>query len=298
MLGKGLTAILRAVGETLLLRLLLFLAVTAAILAALLYTFQGRLIYLPQRYAVDLGTLPASVEVVPFNTAAGSQKAFYLVPPSGKRARLWVTFGGNAMTALDWLEWAGRHPDPNAAFLLIDYPGYGASEGQPSRRTINAASVAAFDALAARLASDPTVLATSTSLLGHSLGAAAALDLAVLRPPHGIVLTAPFTGIRELGSRLFGPWVAPLVRENFDNVARLAELTALPATATPTNPARPVVVIVHGRADEIIPFELGVRLAAGSPGVQFVAVDGHHNDLYQVAARQVREAMVTAAAPD
>ena len=47
--------------------------------------------------------------------------------------------GGNAGLALDWLETAvefmasrDRPPATQAAFLLVDYPGYGTNAGEPS----------------------------------------------------------------------------------------------------------------------------------------------------------------------
>jgi pimeloyl-ACP methyl ester carboxylesterase len=36
--------------------------------------------------------------------------------------------------------------------------------------------------------------------------------------------------------------------------------------------------VLHGRSDEVIPFEQGQRLAAAVPGAEFVALPCGHND--------------------
>jgi pimeloyl-ACP methyl ester carboxylesterase len=252
----------------------------------LLWWQQERMTYFPRRYPFDLDRVPAPIEVLRFDSA-GAQTAFY-IPPRGlprdaPPPRLWLLFGGNAMTALDWADWALRHPDAEAAFLLIDYPGYGASSGKPSQRTIASVSDAAFVALAARLAETTDALAPRTFMLGHSLGAAVALEFACRWPVAGVVLTAPFTTIGDVAASMLGPQVRPLLRDDYDNVARLAEL----------KPRGIPVTVLHGTDDEVIAFGFGERLAASAPWVRFEPIDrGRHNDLYDVAGRQVRTAML------
>jgi pimeloyl-ACP methyl ester carboxylesterase len=197
------------------------------------------------------------------------------------------------MTALDWTDWALRHPDGDAAFLLIDYPGYGASSGAPSQRRIAAASDAAFAALATRLAEPREAeatdrLARSTFVLGHSIGAAVGLEFSARWPVAGVVLTAPFTTIGDMAAKIFGPQVRWLLRDDYDNLARLAELRARGIPVT----------VLHGSEDEVIPFAFGERLARSASGVKFVVIPGgRHNDLYEVAAGEIRAAMLDASAP-
>jgi len=264
------------------LRTVLVIIGLLAFFYALLWVFQERLIYFPRRYAFAPDQLPAPLVAVRYSTEAGVQTAFYVPPPSGRRVRLWLVFGGNAMTALDWLWWVAEHPDRDAAFLLVDYPGYGFSAGRPSRQSIAEASDAAFAALAALLQVPPEQLARETSLLGHSLGAAVALEFATRHRPKALVLTAPFTRLADVAARFYGPWIRPMVRERYDNLARLAELAA----------ERPPIVILHGRDDEVIAFDFGRQLAASAPWARFVPLDRvRHNDVYDLAAREVREAM-------
>ena len=267
-------------------KLLLTVLAALVLFHGLLWLLQERLTYFPRRYPFSLDRLPPPIEVLRFDSA-GAQTAFY-IPHRGPARdaaakRVWVVFGGNAMTALDWSDWALRHPDADAAFLLIEYPGYGASSGSPSQQSIAAASDAAFAALAARLSEPTERLAQRTLVLGHSIGAGAGLDFAVRWPVAGVVLTAPFTTIGDMAAKLFGPQVRWLLRDRYDNLARLAELT----------PRGIPVTVLHGTEDEVIPFAFGERLARSAPGVAFVAIErGHHNDLFDIAAPRIRAAML------
>lgn len=269
---------------------LLTLLATLVLFYGALWLFQTRFIYFPRRYPFALDRLPPPIRALSFESD-GPQHA-YFVPARGAlrrgealRApqRLWLVFAGNAMTALDWSSWALAHPDDEAAFLLVEYPGYGASDGAPSRAAIARTSDAAFAALAALVGEAPAALAARSFVLGHSLGAATGLEFACRHPVAGVVLTAPFSTLEDAAAQLFGPPVRPLVRERYDNLARLAELErrGIPVT------------VLHGRDDEIISFALGERLARSAPWARFVPVEhAHHNDLYEVAGREIRSAML------
>jgi pimeloyl-ACP methyl ester carboxylesterase len=271
---------------------LLVIAVTVVVTYLLLWRFQTRLIYFPRRYALPLDALPAPLVPLRYTTSAGTQTALYLPPrapglggATARPERLWLVFGGNAMVAIEWLDWADGDPDHHAGYLLLDYPGYGYCEGAPNRVRINENAPAAFAVLAQRLGLTPAALAARTCLLGHSLGAAAALEFAVTHPPRGIVLSAPFSTLAAVAAHHYGAWLLPVLTERWDNTARLVELGA-------HRDARPALVIVHGVDDEIVPFALGRRLAESAPWTRFVAVPGaHHNDLYDRAPQVLRQAM-------
>lgn len=265
------------------LEVLLTAIAAVALFYGALWAFQERFIYFPRRYRFGVEQLPRSIEPLRFECRFGAQVAFYIAPRSNRRSRLWLVFGGNAMCALDWSDWALKHPDRDAAFLLLDYPGYGYCKGLPSRVRIEEASDAAFVALAAHLKDSPENLSKQLHLLGHSLGAATALEFACRHTVQGIVLTAPFTTLKAVAVKLFGPPVGPLVRERYDNLARLDELA---------NRGFPLVIL-HGMDDETVAFEFGDRLARSAIWARFEPIPhAHHNDLYEVAGREIRKAML------
>jgi pimeloyl-ACP methyl ester carboxylesterase len=248
-------------------RVLIAVLSVIAVGVLLLFLFQDKLIYMPHPYASAV--LPPGFEALRFTTAEGEQTAYARIP-TGVPARICVLFGGNAALALDWASLVDEARDPEAAFLLIDYPGYGACAGKASPATIDAAAEGAFVAFAARLGESPVRLEQRLRVFGHSLGAAAALQFACAHPVDQVVLVSPFTSLRDMARRTAGWPLCWLLRHNFDNRARLRELA--------TRPRPPRVVIIHGDADQVVPIAMGRELAALVPGSAFHAIPGaDHN---------------------
>ena len=120
-------------------------------------------------------------------SSQGKQISFWVPPRGGVQnhvenlEEIWVFFGGNASTALDWIYFLADMSKEGVGILLIDYPGYGKCEGKPSPESISEAVNLAFEKLGEHLWSQlgeersKRLLEGNVSVLGHSLGAAAAL---------------------------------------------------------------------------------------------------------------------------
>ena len=237
----------------------------------MLALFQHKLIYHPRSYPT--GYQPwktSSLELLRYQTAEGSQTAYYLPPENNSVQRVWVLFGGNAGLALDWLGLLAQLSSAGVGFLLIDYPGYGACEGSASPETIRLSTREAVQAWKREfgLESQP-----SWATLGHSLGAAAALQFAEDHPVGRIVLLAPFTSLADMVRYLFGGWLVPLLRHPFENRKPLQMVLE-------RNPT-PAILIAHGDRDEVVPVEMGRELAALNPKqIEYLEVpDTGHNDI-------------------
>jgi pimeloyl-ACP methyl ester carboxylesterase len=253
------------------------------IVVILLLLFQDKLIYHPHPY--HPGELASHPRIIPvaYVTSQGPQQSYYLPPRATPVRRLWVVFPGNGSCALDWASYLEAAPDSHDAFLLIDYPGYGASSGHPSPAAIQESAQAAYAHLAASPATQPAALLPSVNLFCHSL--AAGLNFAVQHPVDRIVLFAPFTSLRDMARRRVGWPLCYLLRHNFDNRARLAALAA--------RPHLPRVTIFHGTDDTVIPISMSRSLAAAHPAmITFNPVPGAgHNTILQDAALQVTAAL-------
>jgi uncharacterized protein len=264
----------------------------AAALVFLLYLFQDRMIYFPRSYgSAEIGRLPAHAARLPFLTSQGNQAAYY-VPPRGSAplqpGKIWLVFGGNGTVALDWLDFVGRCPDTLAGFLLLDYPGYGECEGKPSPETILESTRNAVGALVQWLGVRQTDLDPQLAVLGHSLGAAAALNFAAHHPVQRVVLIAPFTSLRDMAKRSVGTPLCYLLRHDFDNRARLREiLSAHPQLQ---------VTIVHGSADQVIPVDMGRDLAAAAGGrVAYIEIPhADHNAILSIEEDLLHRVMMPA----
>lgn len=255
------------------------------LLVAVGFLFFGQhgLIYHPQGYEAGRAErFGRRLEPLAFNTEEGRQLAFYLPPRDTGRAlpeALWVLFAGNGSLALDWEELTVADPDAGRAYLLVEYPGYGGSQGRASPAAIRRAADGALAALAVRLgrrdAGELEREVPRLGALGHSLGAAAALDFAVGHPAVSrVMLVAPFTSLRAMARRTVGWPLSWLLRGDFDNAARL---DALAGRAPPHTPPR--VRIFHGDADTFIPPAMGRALAAAHPRIaRFEPVPSANHD--------------------
>lgn len=274
---------------------LVVLIVLAALLAGFAFAFQDRLIYYPARYSVHpRQILPPRALEVTYATSEGMQRQFYLPPyrhasqaQARRPRRLWIFFGGNASLALMWVDFLSRHAGEGNGYLLIDYPGYGLCEGKPSPDAIFESTREAVHRVMMLYPSDspdppnPGRPAIGIGLLGHSLGAAAALDFAARSdvPADTIVLLSPFTSLRHMARRYFGI-LHVLLRHNFDNGERLREFRD-------RNPEAPVSII-HGSLDEIIPIDMGRELARSAPGISFTEIPrSGHNDIVESAEKVI-----------
>ena len=152
-----------------------------------------------------------------------------------------------------------RFTELGFAVFLVEYPGYGRSQGSPSQATVTETLVAAYDVLADR----PEVDRGRIIALGRSLGGAAVCALAAERPLRSLVLLSTFTSLRAMARRFFVPGF--LARDPFDN------LRVLQSYQHP-------VLVVHGTEDGLIPHAHGERLAAAAPDAQLVSYRCGHND--------------------
>lgn len=174
-----------------------------------------------------------------------------------------LTFHGNAGTMAERLDHTRALHDLGVSVLTAEYRGYGDSEGRPSEEGLAADAVAAFDALARLAPGDALVIH------GRSLGGAVAVRLASERPPAGLVIESTFTTLREMAGRSGIPLASQLVAYEFSSIERIAGVHS-------------PLLIVHGDADELIPYAMGEQLrdAAGGPAVLLTIPGGTHNDTW------------------
>ena len=185
----------------------------------------------------------------------------------------WVWFhgnGGNIGYRVD--ELALAHHRTAANLFIFDYRGYGDSEGTPTEEGTYLDSRAVIEYLVARSDVDEHRIV----YLGHSLGAAVAVELSLTHPPAAMVLVSPFASVHEMARiTLPFPPVGWLVRNHYDNLTRIRQLN-LP------------VLVLHGDQDETVPISQGRKLyeAANQPKRFQVLEGAAHNDTYEVGGEQ------------
>lgn len=161
--------------------------------------------------------------------------------------------------------------------FIFDYRGYGKSTGTPSERGLYRDGEAAWD----YLVQEQQVRPERIVLFGRSLGAAVAVDLALKRKVRSLIAEGAFTSTREMAKTLFPLNLLSLfIPAHYNNREKVARLP-LPK------------LIVHGDADEIVPFAMGKKLfAAAMIPKWFYRIPGAgHNDTYLVGGRTYFEAL-------
>lgn len=202
--------------------------------------FEDRFIYDPEKNGV--GKSPG--EDVWLRTTDGVRiHGWFVSHPRASAAILWLHGNaGNVEHRRAALEELRRLP---ADVLLVDYRGYGRSEGVPSEAGLVADARAGYDWLAERFHPSGIVV------LGESLGGGPACELALAREVGGVVLQSTFTSIRDMVPHVLPIVPRRLVRTRFDNLAKVPRITA-------------PKLFVHSRDDRVVPFEMGERLAAAA----------------------------------
>lgn len=177
---------------------------------------------------------------------------------------------GNAGNISGRLSKAKGWVERGASVLLMDYRGYGKSEGAIAR-----GSDLIEDARAALdwLERDQKIPPEKIILYGESIGSYPAIVLAGEKKFAGLILEAPLSSLRELAKKHYGG-VPDFVLKDFE----MENEENIPDVKAP-------LFIFHGNLDDICPVEMGRALyrAAPSPKELYVVQGGQHNDLPNVA---------------
>jgi fermentation-respiration switch protein FrsA (DUF1100 family) len=240
----------------------LVLLAVVAVVVALAWGFQRRLIYLPTGGTVPAveAVLPGGVEVV-LRTEDGLELRAWSMRAAPGASTVLVA-PGNAGSRADRAPLARALVAAGFGVLLLEYRGYGGNPGAPTEEGLAADARAAHAYLVAELGTAPE----RVLLLGESLGAAVATRLAVERPVGGVVLRSPFTSLADVAA-LHYPLlpVRVLLWDRFDVVSVVGQVRA-------------PMVVVAGADDEIVPAGQS-RAVAAAAGARYVEVPGaRHND--------------------
>jgi len=230
---------------------------------AVMALLQDRLIFFPQPLVGSGPSGRPGLEAVEIAAGNGVRLRGWFVKSSPAPAPLLIYFGGNA-EEVSWL--VDEAPRLGGwSLLLVNYRGYGQSEGRPGERALFADALRLHDWARAR----PDVAPGRVAAMGRSLGAAVAVHLAAERRLAGVALVTPFDSLAAVGQRHY-PWlpVRWLLSHPFDSLSRA------PAIRTP------MLCLVAG-ADQIVPPSHAARLYAAWSGpkrwVEFPGAD--HNDI-------------------
>ncbi|MFQ5894834.1 MAG: alpha/beta hydrolase [Nitrospinota bacterium] len=257
--GRGLLGAARALA---ILPLLVLMGVVGFIERAFLY-------YPVKGLAATPAALGLPYEDVYFRAEDGVRLHGWFVPAPRPGAPSLLWFHGNAGNISHRLEnLAHIRARLGLHVFIVDYRGYGQSEGSADEEGTYRDARAALRALRAQRGVDPSRII----LFGRSLGAALAVELALHEPFYGLILESPFLNVPAMARVVFPflptRWLVSMQYEIAGKVGR----------------ARAPVFVLHGDRDEVVPFEQGRRVfeLAPEPKRFFTIRGAGHNDTYWV----------------
>jgi fermentation-respiration switch protein FrsA (DUF1100 family) len=260
-----------------LLKFLIFLLLTLGGITLALLSMENQLIFFPsvegdwERPSRSGGT----IEDVEITTSDRVKLQAWYFPAKGASLSILFFHGnaGNLSHRGDWAEEIGRL---GVNVLLLDYRGYGLSQGEPDEAGIYLDAEAAYRYLTEIRDVPPEQVV----VYGVSLGGAAACEVAVRHPCKALILQSVFSSAPDMAGAMY-PFLPArwLVRTQFLNHKKLSQIEA-------------PKLILHSTADEVIPVWMAQKNFEGARDPKrleiFSGGEGH-NDLVVRQGERLRE---------
>ena len=172
--------------------------------------------------------------------------------------------------------------DQGYSILIIDYRGYGRSEGQfPKESEIYRDSQVAWD----YLTQERQIKPENIFIYGHSLGGAVAIDLGVGQPKAaGVIAENTFTSMMDMVDhsgfiyQLFPSKL--LLHQRFDSLAKLSSLKV-------------PLLLIHGTSDRTVPYTMSETLfqAAKVPKKLLLVESAGHVNVSAIAPEKYAQTL-------
>ena len=245
--------------------LLILVGIAGAFYAALcllLYLQQDQVLFYPgpNDNALLAQWRPHQVEIT---SNAVRLEGWWADNPTSTTPFVILYFGGNAEDVLYTASMAQKFDARR--LLVVNYRGYGQTQGKPSQDALYEDGLAIYDYVAKEVGTKPEHIV----VMGRSLGSGVATMLAAKRAVRGAILVTPFDSIRAVAAGHYPIFpVRLLLRHPFDS-ASFARQTKVPA------------LILAAQHDRVIPAKHAEALANAWGGAKTLHVlsDVGHNDL-------------------
>jgi len=242
-------------------RLLIVIVIAYLIVVLLTFLFQRRLLYFPVKIPAGRAELIAAQRgFAPWKNAGGQIIGWKMASRETPVASVLIVHG-NAGNALDRDYLAQPiHDTTNVDVFILEYPGYGARGGSPSRDSMVAAAEEAFQLLPS---------GKPVYVVSESIGTGVACELAKKHPQavSGMALFVPYADLASVAQRHM--WFLPV---RFLLLDRFCPEQCLQSYHGP------VKFVVAGK-DEILGAETGKKLFERYAGPKKLEIipNAHHN---------------------
>ena len=254
-------------------------AVTYGALCLILFLMQSKLLYYPDLPSRKLTASPVDIGLdyspVTIKTSDGVTIHGWFVAAQPEKGTL-LFFHGNAGNISHRLDSIKIFHDLGLSTYIIDYRGYGQSQGVISEQGSYLDAEAAWD----YLTQTRKIPAEQIIVFGRSLGAAIAAHIAANHLPGALILESAFTSVPDMAARLYPVLPVRLLSRLQYNTKKMLGSVSCP------------VLIIHSPDDEIIPFENGLQLydSARQPK-ELLRISGGHNEGFLVSSSRYSDGL-------
>ncbi len=246
-------------------------------LGLILYLMQSKFTFQPTRQLLyNPGDIGLEYEKVQLKTPDNLLLSAWYIP--AKNAEFTILFcHGNAGNMMHRLDTLNIFYEMGVNCLIFDYRGYGNSQGKPTEEGVYTDAQTAYD----WLINEKKISPENIILFGRSIGGSVAAHLANNVKVKGLILESCFTSYADIGRKFYPYMPVKLVAKYSFNTFEYVKKLECP------------ILVIHSRGDEIIPFELGLRLyeqAANEPK-EFLEIFGNHNEGFLHTGQAYRDGL-------
>jgi pimeloyl-ACP methyl ester carboxylesterase len=224
-----------------------------------LFLFQDSLVFFPQKLESGSQNVKDYKEIETVFRVDGVKLHGWLV--NRGEPGLIIYYGGNAEEVSWNIEEFKKMKDYST--LLLNYRGYGLSQGDPSQELLFKDALEVFD----KIAADSGRIAGDIVLVGRSLGSGVAAYVASRRKVSKLVLVTPFDSVKSIACDRFPIFPVDLLLKNpFPSVEYAPEIEC------------PVLILL-AETDDVVPRENSMNLASKikpKPAVTVIRGSGHN----------------------
>lgn len=220
----------------------LWVGLTAAVAAS-----QRRLVFNPtlKREVDNPRSSGHRTRPVVLRATDGTRLSGWLMTPQVPGPHPAVIYFGGRSEEVSWVVRDAGKLFPGMAVLAVNYRGYGASQGDPAEQHMVEDGRLLFDWLAERHHVDPSKVA----VVGRSLGSGVAVQVALERPVHSLVLITPYDSILAIAKRRFRAVPVEYVLQH-----RFESVKYAPSLKAPTYVLRAAMddIVPHSHTDLLV----------------------------------------------
>lgn len=229
-----------------------------------IYLFQGNLVFVPTKGTPTKTPLNIGLEYKDLSLKSGNETihAWYIPAKENKGTILFCH--GNAGNLEHRLSTIRTWNSTGMNIMLFDYRGFGQSTGTPSEEGCYEDAKVCFEWLQSN-----GKLKKPFIIHGRSLGGGIASWAALNFENDGLILESTFTSVPEMGA-LYYPYLP----------VKLISSIEFPTEKRLKSYSKPLLII-HGKSDEVIPYEMGQKMAQQTDAIFFELI-GTHNSGFDI----------------